>query len=108
MDETIIHNFGVPLKIVARFYSSNLVEYLVNELHMPTSNIKCRITTEKAPKPDTFHDFLLYIFKMFPEAEAKKLANSFIGELVLTIVLHVETWILYDVSGHQLLLRVET
>lgn len=65
MDETIIHNFGVPLKIVARFYSSNLVEYLVNELHMPTSNIKCRITTEKAPKPDTFHDFLLYIFKMF-------------------------------------------
>ena len=82
MDETIIHNFAVPLKIEAGFYSSNLVWYLVNELHMPSSNVKWKVTTKKALKPDIFRNFLLYIFKIFPEAQAKlSRANSFIGEL---------------------------
>ena len=36
MDETIINNFGCPLKIEAGFYSSNLIYYLVNELNMST------------------------------------------------------------------------
>jgi len=35
IDETIINNFNVPIKIEAGFYSSNLVEFLVNELNMP-------------------------------------------------------------------------
>ena len=48
---------------------------------MPTSNIKYRITTQKAPKPHTFRAFLTYIFIIFPESQAKMLANSFIGEL---------------------------
>lgn len=48
---------------------------------MPSSNIKWCVNTRKALKPDTFRNFLLYIFKMFPEAQAKLLANSFIGEL---------------------------
>ena len=30
---------------------------------------------------DTFKDFMLYIFKTFPEQVAKKMANSFIGDL---------------------------
>ena len=81
MDETIIHNFGVPLKIEDGFYNSNLVWYLVNELHMPSSNVKWKIITKKALKPDTFRNFLLYIFKIFPEAQAKLLTNTFIEEL---------------------------
>lgn len=36
IEETTINNFGCPLKIEAGFYSSNLIWYLVNELHIPT------------------------------------------------------------------------
>lgn len=58
IDETIIKNFGCPLKIKAGFYSSNLIWHLVNELHMPTSNIlKYKITTRRALKKDTFRAF---------------------------------------------------
>ena len=32
-------------------------------------------------KPDTFTKFLTFIFDTFPEAEAKLLANGFIGDL---------------------------
>lgn len=77
----MFENFGVPLKIEAGFYSSNLLWYLVNDLHMPTKNIKWMITTKKALKPDTFRAFFTCLFRTFPEAEAKKLANSYIGEL---------------------------
>ena len=52
-----------------------------NDLHMPTSNMKYKITIKKSLKPDTFRAFLTYIFKIFPESQAKMLANSFIGEL---------------------------
>ena len=81
INETIIENFGVPIKLEAGFYSSNLVRYLVEELHMSSSNIKYKIITKKALKPDTFSSFLKNIFEEYPESEAKKLANSFIGEL---------------------------
>ena len=39
-DETVIESFGCPIKIEAGFYSSNLIWYLVNDLHMSTSKIK--------------------------------------------------------------------
>ena len=48
---------------------------------MPTSQIKYKIVTKKALKPDTFSEFIKYIFGNLKESEAKKLANSFIGEL---------------------------
>ena len=48
---------------------------------MPLTQIKYKITTKKALKPDTFKYFMEYLFNEFPEAEAKRLANSFIGEL---------------------------
>ena len=81
IDETILNNYSNPIKIEAGFYSSNLVSNLVNELNMPTSQIKYKIVTKKALKPDTFSEFIKYIFDNLKESEAKKLANSFIGEL---------------------------
>lgn len=81
IDETGIKNFGCPLKIEAGFYSSNLIWFLVNDLHMPTTNIKYKITEKKALKKDTFQAFVTFLFQIFPESQAKMLANSFIGEL---------------------------
>ena len=48
IDETILNNYGTPLKIEAGFYSSNLVSYLVEVLNMPLSQIKYKIVTQKA------------------------------------------------------------
>ena len=81
IDETVLHNYGTPLKIEAGFYSSNLVSYLVEVLNMPLSQIRYKFITKKALKSDTFSKFIKYIFDIFPEGGAKKIANSFIGEL---------------------------
>ena len=81
INETTLNNYGSPIHIEAGFYSSNLVSYLVDTLNMPLSQIKYKIVTKKALKPDTFKSFMKYIFDEYPESEAKKLANSFIGEL---------------------------
>jgi len=43
---------------------------------MPESNIKYKITTRKALKPETFSKFIRYIFDTFPENEPKKMANG--------------------------------
>lgn len=42
IDETVLYNYGNPIKIQAGFYSSNLVSHLVDELNMSTkqNNIK--------------------------------------------------------------------
>ena len=45
------------------------------------SQIKHKIVTKRALKPDTFSEFIKYIFDNLPESEAKKISNSFIGEL---------------------------
>ncbi|XP_068689801.1 uncharacterized protein [Montipora foliosa] len=81
LEETILYNYGTPLKIEAGFYSGDLVSYLVDELTMSEKQIKYKITTKKALKPDTFKPFIKHIFETFPESEAKRLANSFIGDL---------------------------
>ena len=81
LEETILYNYGTPLKIEAGFYSGDLVSYLVDELTMSEKHIKYKIVSKKALKPDTFKPFLKHVFETFPENEAKRLANSFIGEL---------------------------
>ena len=81
IDETILYNYETPLKIEAGFYSSNLISYLVDTLHMSQSQIKYKIVSKRALKPNTFSEFFKYIFDNFSESEAKKMANSFIGEL---------------------------
>ena len=48
---------------------------------MPISNIKYKLIARHGIKNDTFKDFMNYIFKTFPEQIAKKMANSFIGDL---------------------------
>ena len=48
---------------------------------MPTSNIKYKITTKKALKKETFRAFFTFLFQVFPESQAKIIADSFIGEL---------------------------
>ena len=81
IDEYVLQRFGASIKIEAGFYSRDLIWQLVNNLHMPTSNVKWCITTKKTLKPDTFRNFMLHIFDTFTEAQAKLLANAFIGEL---------------------------
>ena len=48
---------------------------------MQISQIKYKILTKRALKPDTFKSYIQYIFDNFPEKDAKLMANSFIGEL---------------------------
>ena len=48
---------------------------------MPVSNVKWCIQARKTLAPDTFKNYTLAIFSMFPESQAKLLANSYIGEL---------------------------
>lgn len=48
---------------------------------MLLSQIKCKITTKKALKPDAFRDYIKYLFENFPEHQANILANSLIVEL---------------------------
>ena len=62
IDETILDTYSNPIKIEAGFYSSNLVSYLVDTLNMPLSQIKNKIVTKRALKPDTFNEFIkIYI-----------------------------------------------
>ena len=45
---------------------------------MPTSNVKWYIQARKTLAPvDTFKNYMLAIFSMFPESQAKLLANSY-------------------------------
>ena len=81
IDETILYNYKTPVKIEAGFYSQNLVSYLVDTLNMSITEIKYKIVSKKGLKPDTFSEFIKYIFDNLPASEAKKLANSFIGDL---------------------------
>lgn len=46
IDETVLENYSNPIKIEAGFYSSSLVSYLVDTLHMPLRQIKHKIVTE--------------------------------------------------------------
>ncbi|XP_068723522.1 uncharacterized protein [Montipora capricornis] len=81
IDETVLNNYTTPIKIEAGFYSFNLVSYLVDTLNMPVSQIKHKIVTKKALKPDTFSEYIKYVFDTLPENEAKRIANTFIGDL---------------------------
>ena len=65
IDETVLNNYGSPIKIEAGFYSVNLISYLVDTLNLPTSQIKYKIVTKRALKPDTFKGFIKYIFDEF-------------------------------------------
>lgn len=81
IDESIIDNFGIPLKIEAGFYHVSLISFLVYNIPMPIKNIKYKLIARHGLKNDTFKDFSLYIFNNFEESQAKLLCNSFIGEL---------------------------
>ena len=81
INETIIPNYRTPIKLESGFYSGDLVSYLVDTLNMPLSQIKNKIVTKRALEPNTFRSYIEFIFNEFPEDQAKRLANSFIGEL---------------------------
>ena len=81
IDEFEIKIFGCPLRFEAGFYHVSLIDFLVYDCKMPVSNIKYKLIACHGIKADTFKDFMLYIFNNFPEAQAKKMANSFMGEL---------------------------
>jgi len=85
--------FSATIKIEAGFYSGELLLYLVEAFHMPSRNIKWKIITKRALKPDTSRNSLLFLFNKFSEAKAKRLANSYNSDAnirVLIAGLHAE------------------
>ena len=72
---------GNGIKIEAGFYSEPLMRALITTFKMRTSNVKWCIQARKTLVPDTFKNYTLATFSMFPESQAKLLANSYIGEL---------------------------
>ena len=83
IDEYVIEKrLGKGIKIEAGFYSKQLVQALITKFKMPVSNVKWYIQARKTLSPDTFKNYMLAIFSMFPESQAKLLANSYIGELL--------------------------
>ena len=82
IDEYVIEKrLGKGIKIEADFYSKQLVQTLIAKFKMPISNVKWYIQARKTLAPDTFKNYMLAIFSMFPEPQAKLIANSYIGEL---------------------------
>ena len=79
--EYVFDRWAQGVKVEAGFYSKRLVQTLINDFKMPTNNIKWFIQSRKTLAPDTFRNYLLKIFELFPESQAKLLANSYIGEL---------------------------
>ena len=103
---------GKGIKIESGFYSRNLVEALIEQFKMPPTNVKWFIPARKALKSDIFKNYLTAIFTMFPESQAKLLANSFMGELGRKysrkdiMDLFFSQWI--QLNGRQYLLRIVT
>ena len=82
IDEYVIEKrLGKGIKIEAGFHSEPLIRALITKFKMPTSNVKWCIQACKTLAPDTFKNYMLAIFSMFPESQAKLLANSYISEL---------------------------
>ena len=82
IDEYVIEKrLGKGVKIEAGFYSEPAIRTLITKFKMPTSNVKWCIQARKTLAPDTFKNYMLAIFSMFPESQAKLLTNSYIGEL---------------------------
>ena len=68
MDEYVFDRWAKGIKIEAGFYSKRLVQMLINCFKMPTSNVKYFIRSRKTLAPDTFKNFLLQTFELFPES----------------------------------------
>ena len=81
IDTFTIKQFGQERPFENGFYHTSLIKYLVNKLDMPVSNIKRKLIGKHGIKADTIKDFMLYLFKNFPEKQAKKMSVSFIGDL---------------------------
>ena len=81
IDEYVFDKMGKGIEIEAGFYSRRLIIALIEQFKMSTSNIKWFIQCRKTLATHTFRNYLLAIFSMFLESQAKLLANSFIGEL---------------------------
>ena len=60
-----------------------MMRTLIEKFNMPKTQIKWHIPTRKTLRCDTFKNYLLAIFSLFPESrsEARLLANSFVGNL---------------------------
>ena len=73
-------------------------------MYMPITQIKYNITSKRALKPDTFKEYLTckFVLNELPEAEAKKMANSFIDELGRKYdkINHGCTYTEYDTAMH--------
>lgn len=72
IDEYIIKQSGVPLKIEAGFYHISLIDFLVHNLKMPVSNIKYKLIAQHEIKNDTFKDLLHTYLKIFQNLKPKR------------------------------------
>ena len=112
IDEYVINKrLGKGIKTEAGFYSKQLVQALITKFKMPISNVKWYIQARKKLAPDTFKNYMLAIFSMFPEPQAKLLANSYIGELGRKYSrkdhgFTCSSLIQHNASGHPHLLRI--
>lgn len=81
IDKFTIKKFGQDIPTENGVYHVSLIKYIVDKFDMPLSNIRYKLITRHEIKSDAFKEFMFYLFNNFPEAQAKKMANSFIGDL---------------------------
>ena len=85
INETLIKKYRTlnndPIIIKAGFYGRNLIDYLLKNKFITLQDIKLQLVTDKSIKHDSFKGYIKYVFDNFDEANAKKLANQFIGYL---------------------------
>ena len=113
IDEYVFDSWVKGVKIEAGFYSKHLICALIDRFKIPTSNIKWFIRCRKTLAPDTFKNFLIELFKLFPESQANYqqtvISESWVENVAAKImVLHVIHQIQLNASGHQLLLKIAT
>ena len=81
IDTFTIKQFGNQIKFPNEFYRVSLIDFFVYDCGMPLSNIKYKLIARHGIKNDTFTDFMIYIFKTFPEQIAKKNGKQFYSRL---------------------------
>ena len=104
-DETVINYYNATIIIEAGFYNVNLVNYLVDVLHVHIKQINHKITTKRALDPNTSKNYLIsYLMnsrKQKPKGRPIVSLMNLEGSTVrLTMVLYTMIMILSCVVGH--------
>ena len=82
----------------------SLIYVLVKDLDMYHKTVKYIIRSKRDLKGGTFNPFIKYLFDNFEKSQAKKLANSFIGNLAVATFMLISIIIFPIFSSHLRLL----